>query len=57
MKRIDWLEGEDGKLTRVIMSDEKFNAMHLATEEEGKKLYCIELTDEMVDCITQGWES
>jgi hypothetical protein len=57
MKRIDYLEDQNGDLTKVLISDTKFETMHLSKGDDDPKLFCIVLTDEMVDAITQGWES
>jgi len=56
MKQIDYIEDDHGNMTKVLMSDEPFNTLHLKSSDKPK-LYALELTDEMVDCITQGWEA
>ena len=58
MKRIDWFEDEEGNLTKFLISDERFETMHMTTEKEGEpNIFALKLTEEIEDAITQGWES
>lgn len=56
MMQIDYLDDENGNLTKVVVSDTPFNTITLSNESTQQKLYAIELTEDMEDCINQGWE-
>ena len=51
MVRVDWLEDENGNLTKVIVSDKKISTMHM-NDKDGNTLYAVEITEEMEDAIT-----
>lgn len=55
MYRIDCLEDESGKLTRVLISDKNFETLSFSPQDDGKVLYAVVLTEDMQDCISQGW--
>jgi len=57
MFRIDYLEDDDGNLTKVLISDKKFEIMHLTNDKGEPEFFAITLHEDMECAITQGWES
>lgn len=54
MVKIDYLEDKDGSLTKVLVSDSRFETMYLTMDGcEEPELFAVKLTDEMERAIKQ----
>jgi hypothetical protein len=53
-----FVDGKTGEKHKYIVSDKKFETLHLTVEgEEKPHRFAVRLTQEMEDCITQDWEA
>ena len=59
MIQIDYfIDSETGEEHKYIVSDVRFKTLCLTKEgEDEPSRFAIRLTEDMEDCITQGWEA
>ncbi len=53
--RIEWMEGESGSLTKVVVTDSRIETRHLSDGFSEPTLFALVLTDEIEQAIKDQW--
>ena len=51
--KVEYLEGDDGSLIKVLMSEEPFKTLHLTDNNREETSFCLVLTEEIEKLIKQ----
>lgn len=50
---VDYMEDDNGNLTKILVSDKPFKTYSMIVKGEGETRYAIELTEDMEGCIRE----